>query len=69
MLIFLLYVPYKITMSNKRVILRTDVGEDYHQKFKQKYGVRHMKDRLRKLIIADVEGSLIISSTNKNKHG
>jgi hypothetical protein len=56
-------------MSNKRVILRTDVGEDYHQKFKQKYGVRHMKDRLRKLIIADVEGSLIISSTNKNKHG
>jgi hypothetical protein len=53
-------------MDSNRIILKTDLSRTTHSKFKEKYGPRKMKDRLRELIKADVEGLIIIQKTNIN---
>lgn len=55
-------------MDSNRIILKTDLSKSTHSKFKEKYGVRKMKDRIRELIKADVEDRLIIQKVN-NKNG
>ena len=52
-------------MADKRIILKVDVSEESHRKFKQKCGNRYMKDRIRKLIVADAEGRIAFIESKK----